>query len=201
MAGYAAGTLPSALQYLVASHLALKPDNRPFVAALESLCGAALEETAAGMVRDRDAKLAAIFAETAPVAVVNPIRCSVMPAPLATMLGCGVNDIQWRRRLPGIREYEIKGEGDCEAKLYRINPGRVMPSHTHDGSEVTLVLHGGFSDPTGHYRRGDIAVADAELDHHPRADADEDCICFAVIDAPLRLTGPVGRIVQRFFGH
>jgi putative transcriptional regulator len=201
MAGYAAGTLPPALQCLVASHLAIKPDNRPFVSALESLCGAALEEMPGAAVRDRDAKLAAIFAEAAPPAVPVPVRCPVMPVPLAAMLGCGVKDIQWRRRLPGIREYEIQGGGACEAKLYRINPGRVMPSHTHDGSEVTLVLHGGFSDPTGHYRRGDIAIADAELDHHPRADDDEDCICFAVTDAPLRLTGPVGRIVQRLFGH
>lgn len=201
MAGYAAGILPPPLQCLVASHLALKPDNRRFVAAMEGLCGAALEDLPAGPVRDRDAKLAAIFADEAPMPAAPAIRCPVMPSPLTTMLGCGVNDIQWRRRLPGIREYEIKGDGSCEAKLYRINPGRVMPSHTHDGSEVTLVLHGGFSDPTGHYRRGDIAVADAELDHHPRADDDEDCICFAVIDAPLRLTGPVGRIVQRLFGH
>lgn len=202
MAAYAAGTLPVPLQCLVASHLALKPDNRGYVAALEGLCGVALEDIPAGPVRDREAKLAAIFSEESPLPpVASPVRCAIMPPPLATLLGCGVNDIQWRRRLPGIKEYEIRGRGDCEAKLYRINPGRVMPSHTHDGSEVTLVLRGGFSDPTGHYRRGDIAIADAELDHHPRADDDEECICFAVIDAPLRLTGPVGRIVQRIFGH
>jgi putative transcriptional regulator len=31
------------------------------------------------------------------------------------------------------------------------------------------------------------------------ADLDEDCICFAVTDAPLQLTGPIGRVVQRLF--
>jgi putative transcriptional regulator len=76
-----------------------------------------------------------------------------------------------------------------------------MPSHTHEGSEITLVLRGGFSDATGHYRRGDIAIADSEVDHRPRADEDEDCICFAVTDAPLRLTGPVARFVQRLLRH
>ena len=101
------------------------------------------------------------------------------------------------RGCPASASFDLKGAGEAEAVLYWINPGRVMPSHTHDGSEVTLVLRGGFSDPTGHYRRGDIAIADSDLDHHPRADEDEDCICFAVIDAPLRLTGTVGRIVQR----
>jgi putative transcriptional regulator len=129
------------------------------------------------------------------------VKCPIVPAPLSQLLGKKVTDLQWRRRLPGIKEFELSHAGGAEAKLYWINPGRVMPSHTHEGSEVTLVLRGGFSDPTGHYRRGDIAIADAELDHHPRADDDEDCICFAVIDAPLRLTGPVGRIVQRIFGH
>jgi putative transcriptional regulator len=156
----------------------------------------------AGPVRDRDVKLASIFGDEGPaVADAAPIRCPIVPAPLTTLLGKPVSDLQWRRRLPGIREFELKASGEGEAKLYWISPGRAMPSHTHDGSEVTLVLRGGFSDPTGHYRRGDIAIADSDLDHHPRADEDEDCICFAVIDAPLRLTGPVGRIVQRFLGH
>jgi putative transcriptional regulator len=201
MASYAAGRLSRPLQCLVAAHLAIKPENRSFVGAMEALCGKALEEAPATQpVSNRDAKLAAIFGEQQPEHRIAPVRCPIVPPPLAGLLGKPVKDVPWRTRLPGIREYEQKGAQDCEAKLYWIRPGRVMPSHTHDGSEVTLVLRGGFSDPTGHYRRGDIAIADAELDHHPRADDDEDCICFAVIDAPLRLTGPVGRIVQRFLG-
>jgi putative transcriptional regulator len=153
-------------------------------------------------IEDRDAKLTAIFGNRIPNGSnASAPKCPIVPAPLTNLLGKPLADVKWRTRLPGIREYEIKGMTDCESKLYNIRPGRVMPSHTHDGSEVTLVLRGGFSDPTGHYRRGDIAIADTDLDHHPRADDDEDCICFAVIDAPLRLTGPVGRIVQKFLGH
>lgn len=202
MAGYAAGTLPPPLQCLVATHLAIKPENRSFVSALEDICGTALCETPAGPVHDRDAKLAAIFAQQMQPDPASPVvQCAVVPSPLSTFLGAGVADLPWRRVLPGVKEFKVPGGEACEAKLYWINPGRVMPSHTHDGSEVTLLLQGGFSDPTGHYRRGDIAIADAELDHHPRADDDEDCICFAVTDAPLRLTGPVGRIVQRLFGR
>ncbi|MFO1148797.1 MAG: ChrR family anti-sigma-E factor [Alsobacter sp.] len=201
MACYAAGTLSAPLQCLVATHLAIKPENRAFVSAMEDMCGKAMCEVPAGPVRDRDAKLAAIFDHCAAEPAAAAIKCPIVPAPLSQLLGKKVTDLQWRRRLPGIKEFELSQADGGEAKLYWINPGRVMPSHTHEGSEVTLVLRGGFSDPTGHYRRGDIAIADAELDHHPRADDDEDCICFAVIDAPLRLTGPVGRIVQRFFGH
>jgi putative transcriptional regulator len=61
------------------------------------------------------------------------------------------------------------------------------------------VLRGGFSDVSGHYMRGDIAIADEDVDHKPVADADEDCICFAVTDAPLKLTGPVGKVIQGLF--
>ena len=86
------------------------------------------------------------------------------------------------------------------ATLYWIKAGRRMPAHTHDGSEYTLVLQGAFHDVAGRYERGDIAIGDDELDHCPTADASADCLCFAVTDAPLRLTGPIGRIVQRFMG-
>lgn len=201
LASYAAGTLSAPLQSLVAAHLCMKPDNRGFVAALEAMCGRAVEAAEPCAIRDRDAKLAAIFADEGPAPRKPEPPCAVLPPPLQGLLGRKLSDVPWRTRLPGIKEFKVSDRTDSESTLYWIRPGRVMPSHTHDGSEVTLVLRGGFSDPTGHYRRGDIAVADSELDHHPRADDDEDCICFAVLDAPLRLTGPVARLFQRFIGH
>ena len=95
--------------------------------------------------------------------------------------------------LPGLRECRIATGDGMSAVLYKIRAGRKMPQHSHEGSEVTLVLRGGFRDEGGHFRRGDIAVADEHLDHVPVADEDEECLCFAVLDAPLRLTGPIGR--------
>ena len=68
-----------------------------------------------------------------------------------------------------------------------------MPSHTHHGTELTLVLTGGFKDEDGHYVAGDVAFADGDVDHKPIADEGEDCICFAVTAGRLQLTGPVGR--------
>ncbi len=53
----------------------------------------------------------------------------------------------------------------------------------------------------GRYARGDIAIADGAIDHSPVVDSDEECICFAVTDAPLVLTGPLGRVVQKIFGR
>jgi putative transcriptional regulator len=83
-------------------------------------------------------------------------------------------------------------------RLMRIKSGTAMPAHTHEGIELTLVLAGGFSDETGHFLRGDLAEADATIDHRPVADPGEDCLCLAVTDAPLRLTGPIGRLLNPF---
>lgn len=201
LAAYAAGHLSGSLHALVASHLSIKPDNRAFVAALETLKGDELEATPPAPVRNREARLAAIFDSIDPPET-NPVQgCDVVPGPLARIIGRDFNAVPWRTVLPGIKEYRLKEEQDGEASLLWIRPGRTMPSHTHDGSEVTLVLKGGFTDATGHFTRGDIAIADSDIDHRPRADEGEDCVCFAVTDAPLRLTGTVGRLVQRIFGH
>jgi len=77
-----------------------------------------------------------------------------------------------------------------------VKAGAALPQHTHEGAEYTLLLTGGFSDETGHYRRGDVAIADPSIDHRPVADEGEDCICLAVTDAPLRLTGRFGRYLN-----
>jgi putative transcriptional regulator len=147
--------------------------------------------------------LSAIFAapdEPAGVLTQSAAGDAVLPDPIARYLGCTLSEIRWRTVLPGVKEYKVEKTERGEAVLYWIKPGRKMPSHTHEGSEYTLVLKGGFTEVTGHFRRGDIAIADQEVDHRPVADPDEDCICFAVTDAPLRLTGSVGRVLQRLFG-
>ena len=54
---------------------------------------------------------------------------------------------------------------------------------------MTLVLQGGFSDDSGSYGVGDFTFRSGSDRHSPRAFADEDCICLAVLDAPLRFTG------------
>lgn len=202
LASYARGLLSAPLHALVASHLAIKPDSRRFVSALESAGGRLLETVTPGAVGNRDRRLAEIFAAGDAPAPVQPVGAdAIVPAPLARYLGRPLADVPWRTLLPGVKEFKIEDNADGEASLYWIRAGRKIPSHTHDGSEFTLVLSGAFSDINGHYERGDIAVGDSDVDHRPTADPDADCFCFAVTDAPLRLTGPIGRIVQRLFGH
>jgi putative transcriptional regulator len=201
LAAYGAGSLDPARHALVATHLLLKPENRRFVRMLENVVAADLLAERAGSVSRRDARLAAIFdCEDAPAA--SPAHAAdggVLPEPLRRYMGCDLKDVSWSFVVPGVRECRLGEVGRGTASLLRVRAGRRLPQHTHEGSEITLVLTGAFSDPLGRYMRGDIAVADAAIDHSPEVDSDEDCICFAVTDAPLVLTSPLGRVVQRIF--
>jgi putative transcriptional regulator len=199
LAGYACGTLSPALHALVGAHLELSDRNRGFVVALENTLGEGVARGTSRPIRSRDARLDAIFAE--PVGPSSRVRPCESPRALTHFLGGPIDSLDFRPVLPGIRECRFEGDPETRAVLYRIRPGRRMPQHSHEGLEVTLVLKGGFTDETGHFRRGDMVVADEHLDHVPVADADEECICFAVMDAPLKLTGTFGRLINRFVRH
>jgi putative transcriptional regulator len=200
-ASYAAGGLSRPLHALVASHLALSPANRAYVAALEGCAAEALEgDGAPTPVAERGRRLAAIFADDLrppPALADDPL----LPPPLAAYLGRPFEAVRWRTVLPGLREAKLEDSNGVEASLLWIKAGRAMPAHTHPGLEATLVLRGSFADPAGHYERGDIAIADDEVDHKPVAGADEDCICFAVSEGPVKLTGPVARLFNKLLRH
>ena len=161
LAGYAAGTLVPPLHALVAAHLAIKPDNRRYVESLELLGAEAMDSSQPVPLSNRDARLAAIFAdEERPTSRPAMHGCSVVPSPIAAFIGRPLVDLPWKTRLPGIREFSLKDCGTAEASLLWIKPGRVMPSHTHDGTEVTLVLRGQVRMFDRIFGAGDIVVAE-----------------------------------------
>jgi len=124
-----------------------------------------------------------------------------LPQPLRGYVGKPLDALPWKRVMTGMEAVEIdlatKGRGS-RARLLKLSPGTVVPQHSHRGSELTLVLTGGFSDGTTHYERGDFASSDADVDHQPVVDSEEPCICLTVTDAPLRLTGRWTRFLNPF---
>ncbi len=204
LAEYAAGTLPLPVRRIVEAHLEMTPGNRRFVEALEVIGGAELEAIEPLPLSDRDAMLAAIFAQgeaatvpgqgAAAQAMADARPADALPSALADYLPGGVATAKWRRLLPSLKECQLDEQDGMVTKLVWVRRGAAIPSHTHHGTEITLVLSGGFTDGPHHAARGDIVIADDSVDHRPIADADEDCICIAITDAPLRLTGPIGRL-------
>ncbi len=202
MARYVAGTLPYPAHVLVQSHLELQPTNRGFVRGLEAMAGMVLDEMAVDQpVADRDRRLDAIFASAAPApALAEPATSSIMPRALRDFVGFDVADVPWRTKLPGFREYDIGDIDGCHVSMFWIRPGRPIPSHTHEGSELSLVLDGAFTDTNGRYGRGDISIANESIDHRPVAEKERPCIGFAVTDAPLRFTGSLRQRLSDLLG-
>ena len=196
LARYVAGALPLPARLLVATHLELKPASRRFVEGLEDIAGVSLEHEPAKPVADRTARLDAIFAAPNPLspALARPAHADgIFPRALRDFAGFGPANVPWRTKMPGFKEYDFGEIDGCTLSLFWIKPGRRIPQHTHEGSELSLVLDGAFSDINGHYGRGDISIADETVDHRPVADKERPCIGMAVTDGPLRLTGPLGQ--------
>jgi putative transcriptional regulator len=80
--------------------------------------------------------------------------------------------------------------------LLRAPAGSVLPSHSHDGSELLCVLRGAFLDERGRYSAGDFVRFRPNTNHRPKVDADGECICLITTEAPLRMFGLVGRVAQ-----
>ena len=120
-----------------------------------------------------------------------------LPHPIASYVPKSDCQQSWRRVGIGIMETDIDfGEAGGKAKVYRIASGTAVPIHTHTGAEVTLVLSGGFTDETGSYGPGDISIQEAGGEHQPVADDDGECMVLAVNEGEIKLTGPIGRVLN-----
>jgi putative transcriptional regulator len=202
LAEYAGGRLALPLHVLVQSHLEMQPASKSFVRALEKSIAHNIETTEPEQLasNERDKRLSEVFSSSCLTDNVFE-KNSELPHALRQFIGKDLNDIKWRWRMPGLKQYKIDAGTGYEASLLWIKAGRKMPSHTHDGAETTLILKGSFYDINGQFNRGDVAIADADLNHSPRAGEGEDCICFVVTDAPLRLTGGIHQFFHKIMGH
>jgi putative transcriptional regulator len=113
-----------------------------------------------------------------------------LPALLQRLMKGDFSELSWNKITSSLRISYLKtGDPGYEFALYHIKAGGKIPEHTHRGSEMTLILQGGFSDAAGSYHEGDFLFREASDTHAPTALQSEDCICLAVLDAPLRFTG------------
>ena len=205
---YATGALTEGWSLAIATHLALCPECRRSVAALEAVGGSlVLDGTAPPAETDPDfleilSRLNAIGPDETAFPHAPPVTGRpILPEPLRRYAGGDASELKWQRLGLGAYKCGIPLRPTKEvAWLLRIPAGRPVPMHSHRGLELTLVLAGAFDDETGHYGRGDLQQADQMLEHRPHATAEADCICLAVTDAPLRFSSVAARLVQPFLG-
>lgn len=194
---FAAGTLSEALSAVVAAHAdvcrACARDLRRLdvvgAVLLERLAPRPLSAAEPDPARPRGPE-----ARRRPAADGRPLIESIVGGPIEAR--------SWRRIAPGVRTSRIAlsdgAKGDL--RLLRVAAGKTIPEHGHGGGELTLVLAGAFRDATGHYRLGDIADLDADVEHTPLVDADGECICLIASETPARFKGVVSRWLAPIVG-
>ena len=124
-----------------------------------------------------------------PLEYAKPKSSNGTPALLQRLMRGDFSDLNWRNIGSTLRISHLKtGDPDHEFALYHIRAGGRIPEHTHRGTEMTLILEGGFSDANGSYHKGDFLIRRPGDVHAPTALQSEDCICLAVLDAPLKFT-------------
>jgi len=204
---FAAGSLAEPIALAVATHLSLCEACRRTADVLDAMGGTLLDGVEAVEAEPEDDRLLEAMLsrldEPEPIRGKPPVldaeTRALIPPPLRAYLGASLAELPWRR-IGGIgteARLATAAQG-YKVSLMRLKPGSVMPRHTHRGCEYTLVLSGSYRDGSRQLMRGDLDVNDPSHEHRPVVDPDEECLCLVVLDAPLRLTGPVGRFVNPF---
>jgi putative transcriptional regulator len=200
---YSAGTLPEAFNLVVATHISLCDECRARLEAYEALGGAVMTDCApATMADDSFAKTMRLIAAM-PVSDDRPRRAGatdIFPAPLQDYVGGDLSRVKWRNIGGGVRQSVLSTSRDATVRLLHIPPGVAIPDHGHRGMEMTLVLKGAFRDELARFGRGDVEIANEDLEHTPVAEDGEECICLAATDAPLKFNALIPRIAQPFIG-
>lgn len=106
----------------------------------------------------------------------------------------------WAWSGPGIRRLDLGAKGPLKLEIIRLGAGKAVPWHTHKGRELTLCVHGEFSDSIATYGPGDFSVTDGNVRHQPKAHDGAPAYALAVTDAGLKFEGVLGAI-QRVFGQ
>lgn len=199
---YAAGHLAEGWSLAIATHLAMCPVCRDRLAMVEAVAGALIDtvEPVDGPA-DSWAQLQSRLAgkDVAPVRAMPRKQPGELPEPLHSYVG-NLADIRWRSIGTAKQVLIQTGDGTTQVRLLRIAAGTPVPEHTHGGRELTLVLKGSFHDEVDSFGPGDLEEADGQLTHQPVAGVDQDCICLAVTDAPLKFRSRLVRLVQPFLG-
>ncbi|WP_374763100.1 ChrR family anti-sigma-E factor [Yunchengibacter salinarum] len=210
---HATGVLPEPLDVMVSAHVAINEEARVKKDVLMSVGGRFLESVDPAPVSDTalesilsridtdpgsppPSQATANSLEEDPNTAYDPVYRRV-PKPLWPYVRKGAG--KWRSVGGGVKEFRLNFAAQgYRASLLEIAPGRRIPSHTHSGREYTLVIDGAYDDGAMRVDRGDLVCNDHDDTHQPEADARMGCLCMAVLNAPLKFSGPLGWVINPF---
>ncbi|MEM9433711.1 MAG: ChrR family anti-sigma-E factor [Pseudomonadota bacterium] len=200
---YAAGALPEAFNLVVATHISMCDECRARLETFEAIGGAVLdsaepETSSNALTVDLAATLDRIKAQDVETTTPRKVVPGVFPKALQDYVGGDLEAVKWRPVGMGVRQAILDTSNSASVRLLYIPAGKALPDHGHHGTEMTLVLQGAFRDDHDRFGRGDIEIATEDLEHTPVAELGADCICLSATDAPLKFSGLLPRLAQRF---
>ncbi|MFL0811584.1 MAG: ChrR family anti-sigma-E factor [Agarilytica sp.] len=208
---YSAGNLDWALSIVVSAHMQMCPQCKQKCIQLNALGASIMNNTKPVAVETSsfDNVMAKIKQQTAlgstpekPEQNINANKGASRTQHLPDVVSKLLPDnekLHWKFVSPALREAQlVTGQDKYEVSFHKIKRGGKVAEHDHGGLEVTLVLEGSFSDANGNYVAGDYIVKQPGEVHRPIAAQDQDCLCFTVVEAPVKVTGIIGKIVNPF---
>ncbi|WP_299797090.1 ChrR family anti-sigma-E factor [uncultured Shewanella sp.] len=85
-------------------------------------------------------------------------------------------------------------DGALRTSLLHIETGGSVPTHTHKGFEVTLLLQGSFEDEMGTYHAGDFIWLDGNHTHQPVTKTG--CVCLTVSNDAIHFTKGMSQLLN-----
>lgn len=218
---YSSGSLANALGVIVCAHLQTCPHCRKRVEQLNKLGAAILNHSVVEVVQpDSFTQLMARIRSNSersvdgknsqlsgaqqqapqklhPTYANDPLLIHV-PKIIAKILPRD-GKLKWKRVSGSLITARLKtGQSQYEVAFQRISSGGKVVEHDHRGLEVTMVLCGSFSDADGVYNQGDFLVRNPGEVHRPTATQNQDCLCISVVEAPVKVTGFMGKLINPF---
>ncbi|OUM07324.1 transcriptional regulator [Pseudomonas syringae] len=208
LVSYASGALSQVISLVTAAHLERCATCRARLRMAEQIGGVLIEQHTSSVIplKGRSAMLARLDEQekgsapdmhSMPAANQDP---DVLPMCMQAHFGQHLSTLKWKTLLPGVQRVRATGIEEGNLMLLKIAPGVSMPVHSHESSEMTMVLKGAYHDVQGAFELGDVADLDSHIQHQPIAYPDRECICVLATDSKLRFHGLFARMMQPFFG-
>ena len=193
---FSAGTLDTATALCVSAHLHFCQSCREELMHLNEIGAQLLVETQPEDIDDSllDTVMSKIdAAEPASEAPKTEVPRTEFPFCIDKLISKPEGTPVWRRLSKSVNIARLNtGQNKYEVALHRICAGGKTPAHDHHGTEYTVVLKGSFSDETSVYKEGDFIVRNPGDVHQPMGAKNGECICLSALEAPIKLTNPLG---------
>lgn len=194
LAAYASGSLPDGPSLATAVHLESCAQCRRAVGLFEAVGGALVEDVPDAVLSPQalDLALARIERPQAP-------RLAPTPRADARVLGGGRLPAALARRQIGPRRFvtptlwvahvHSNAPDGWRTYLLHAGKGQGLLQHSHKGPELTTVIQGAFRDEETLYQPGDFAEADCDVDHRPKVEGDQSCLCLISAQGGVKVRG------------